>query len=131
MPVETNFYIGRTWCPNKDLIRIDSVQRANGVMAVKGTYNLGSADSATLTLTIGNTKRGVGVLDPMQTVVISKGSGSFELSHPHVIPGWPNVYMHSFDHSPLAAVYFGNEQESAQERDAKLNLTNWPHRKTN
>jgi hypothetical protein len=113
---ETNFYIGQTWFPKGDSITIDFVQRSNDVMFVKGSYNLVSADSATLGLHITtriNTSMRAG---PRQSVLISRGSGNFELLHPHVVPGLPHVNMHSANHQALAEIYFGNAEEAAEEK---------------
>ena len=117
----TNFYIGQTNFPNGDSIEISSVERAENQMTVKGRYHLVSADGALLALYLTTTNPANTPTDPKQKMQISKGNGSFELTHPHLVPGLPHVNMYATDGQPFAELYFGSKAEAQEER--KLNLT--------
>ena len=54
-----------------------------------------------------------------QSIHISKGRGDFELSRYHLVTGLPHVSMYD-NHHAFAGVYFGNQEEAAEE--SKLNL---------
>jgi type II secretory pathway pseudopilin PulG len=113
----TNFYIGQSWFLKGDSIEITSVEQNENQMTVKGHYNLVSHDKALLALYITSTND-IGVLtDSRQESHISKGQGDFELVHTHLVPGLPHLSMYA-DGKPFAALYFGNEQEAAEERTA-------------
>jgi hypothetical protein len=45
---------------------------------------------------------------------ISEGRGSFELVHPHIVPGLPHLSMFA-DGKPFAALYFGTQAEALEE----------------
>ncbi len=112
------FSIGQTWFPKGDSIEITSVKRTPERMVVKGHYNLVSTDRAQLALYITSSLTNNAPDDPRQRMQISKGSGDFELTHPHVHPGLPHVSMYAHGAS-FAAAYFGNEAEAREEREAK------------
>ena len=117
----TNFYIGQTNFPQGDSIEITSVERTSENMMVKGHYNLVSADEASLWLNITATNNDEvpNQTEPPQSIHISKGSGDFELSRSHLVPGLPHVSMYDNHHS-FADIYFGNKDEAAEE--GKLDL---------
>jgi tRNA A-37 threonylcarbamoyl transferase component Bud32 len=116
----TNFVIGKAWFPKGDSIEIDSVERSNGEMLVKGTYNLVSADKANLALEITSKDRTGERQDPRQSMEIVRGTGGFTLFHPHVVPGMPHINMHSSDGIGFGELYFGNETEAAEEKKLVL-----------
>jgi len=110
-------YIGQSYFPEGDSIEITSVERTENQMTVKGRYKLVSHDSATLALYV-TTKNDIAVpTDSKQQINISKGGGDFELTDSHLVPGLPHVSMYADGHS-FAALYFGNKQEAAEEREA-------------
>lgn len=111
-------YIGQTWFPLGDYIEITSVDRDQNEMTVKGHYNLVSRDTASLSLFITTSNGGPTPVDPQQEIKISKGSGDFELTHPHVVTGLPHVSMYGDGH-PFASVYFGTADEAAKESKAE------------
>jgi serine/threonine protein kinase len=108
-----DFYIGQTSFPKGDFIAITSVKRSTNRMVVKGHYNLVSHDQATLALYITSTNRNVPE-DSQQRMQISKGRGDFELTHRHLVPGWPHVSMYA-DGGSFAVVYFGTRAEVLEE----------------
>jgi serine/threonine protein kinase/tetratricopeptide (TPR) repeat protein len=108
-----DFYIGQTSFPKGDFIAITSVKRSTNRMVVKGHYNLVSHDQATLALYITSTNRNVPE-DSQQRMQISKGRGDFELTHRHLVPGWPHVSMYA-DGGSFAVVYFGTRAEALEE----------------
>jgi len=110
------FYIGESSFPKGDSIKITSVSRTKNQMAVKGQYNLVSADSAQLALYITTSQNVMVSTDPGQTMKISNGQGNFELFTSHLVPGWPHVTMYSTNGPGFAGVYFGNKKEAAEER---------------
>jgi predicted Ser/Thr protein kinase len=117
-----SFYIGQANFPRGDSIEITSVQRNDERIVVKGHYNLVSEDSATLALYISSTN-GVGVngpLGPQQKMRISSGQGSFELTHPDVVPGLPHVSMYGADGEGFADLYFGTKEEAEAEGKIKF-----------
>jgi serine/threonine protein kinase len=117
----TNFYIGQTWFPQGDSIEITSVQRNETQMVVKGHYHLVSHDNAQLALYITSTNNPSAPYDPGQSMPISKGSGNFELTHSHAVPGLPHVNMYPVGGGgPFAELYFGTKIEAAEE--GKLSL---------
>jgi serine/threonine protein kinase len=120
----TNFYIGQTNFPQGDSIEITSVERNENQMIVKGHYNLVSHDSALLALYITTTNNIAVPTDSDQQMQISKGSGDFELTHPHLVPGLPHVSMYADGHS-FAALYFGSKTEALKENKASW-ITNAP-----
>jgi serine/threonine protein kinase len=123
-PVRSD-YIGKTWFPKGDAIEILSVERSQERMAVKGRYNLVSADSAGLTLNITSTNQTGFPEDPNQSIRISKGRGDFELSRSHLVPGLPHVSMYANGGS-FAGVYFGTQDEALEESQLDLGPTNAP-----
>jgi serine/threonine protein kinase/tetratricopeptide (TPR) repeat protein len=110
---EKSDYIGQASFPKGDFIDITSVERSKTQMTVKGHYNLVSADHATLALYITSTNRNVPE-DATQQMQISKGCGDFELTHRHLVPGWPHLSMYA-DGGSFAALYFGTKSESLEE----------------
>ena len=112
----TNFSIGQTWFPQGDSIEITSVERSENQMTVKGHYNLVSADEASLWLNITATNNDEvpNQTELTQSVHLSKGTGDFELSRSHLVPGLPHVSMYNNHHS-FADIYFGNKAEAAEE----------------
>ena len=116
-------YIGQTWFPYGDSIQITSVERTEGTMTVKGHYTLVSHDSATLDLYITSTNTD-SRQNPEQGMDISKGTGDFQLTDTHVVPGLPHVSMYADGHS-FAAFYFGTKEEAAEESHASW-ITNFP-----
>ena len=112
----TTFYIGQTSFPKGDSIEITSVKRTKERMDVKGHYNLVSTDRAQLCLYITTSSTNRTPTDPKQRMVISKGQGDFELTHPHVVPGLPHLNMYPVDGGgPFAELYFGTQDEAAAE----------------
>jgi hypothetical protein len=111
-------YIGQAYFPKDDSIEITSIKRTKDQMTVKGHYNLVSHDQATLALYITSTNRNVPE-DKEQRMEISKGQGDFELTHRHLVPGWPYVSMYA-DGGSFAALYFGTKAEALEE--SKLDL---------
>jgi tRNA A-37 threonylcarbamoyl transferase component Bud32 len=120
-----SFYIGQTNFPRGDSIEITSVDRRGKQMIVKGSYNLVSADTAKLALFIAATNRNSTPVDPRQQIEISRGSGSFDLIHPHVMPGLPHVSMYDTNGNSFAAIYFGNKEQADEEQKASW-ITNAP-----
>ena len=114
---EKSFYIGQTWLPQGDSIEITSVVRTKDRLMAKGHYNLVSHDSAQLALYITTTNDILVPTDSRQEIQISKGSGDFELVHTRLVPGLPHISMYA-DHHPFASLYFGTEQEAAEESKA-------------
>jgi len=106
-------YIGQAYFPKGDSIEITSVKRSPERMVVKGHYNLVSHDQVTLALYITSTNRNVPE-DSQQRMQISKGRGDFELTHRHLVPGWPHVSMYA-DGGSFAVVYFGTKAEALEE----------------
>jgi serine/threonine protein kinase len=117
----TNFLIGQAWFPKGDSITIDSVERSNGQMLVKGTYNLVSADKANLALEITSKVQTGERQDPRQSMEIVRGTARFTLFHPHVVPGMPHLNMHSYGVG-FGELYFGNETEAAEEKKLALGM---------
>jgi serine/threonine protein kinase len=114
-------YIGQPHFPQGDSIEITVVERSKDQMTVKGHYNLVSHDQAALALYTTTTNISSSTTDPKQEMHISKGSGNFELTHPHLVPGLPHVSMYPVaGGEPFAELYFGTEAEASGER--KLNL---------
>jgi hypothetical protein len=113
----TNFYVGQTWFPEGDSIEIASVERTKGQMTVRGHCNLVSHNQASLELHITTSNGGPTPTDAKQHVQIPKGQGSFELTHPHVVPGLPHVSMYADGH-PFASLYFGTKAEALEESAA-------------
>ena len=111
-----SFYIGQTNFPHGDSIEITSVERRKDWMRVTGRYNLVSADTAQIALFITTTNGGSTRVDPLQRVEIHHGQGSFELVHPHVVPGLPHVSMYDTNGISFATLYFGNKKEAAEEQ---------------
>jgi hypothetical protein len=92
-------------------------------MVVKGHYNLASADRARLGLHITTSSTNSTPTDSRQWMQISKGQGDFELTHPHVVPGWPHVAMYPIGGGEsFADIYFGTQDETAE--DGKSSLSN-------
>ena len=112
-PICVSDYIGQTDFPKGDSIEITSVERTKEQMTVKGHYNLVSHDYATLALYITSTNGNVPE-DATQRMEISKGRGDFELTHRHLVPGWPHVSMYA-DGNSFAALYFGTKVEALEE----------------
>ncbi len=117
--------IGQTWFPEGDSIQITSVERTENQMIVKGHYNLVSHDDARLELHITTSSGGPTPTDSRQEIKIVKGSGDFELTHPHVVPGLPHVSMYGSNGHTFATVYFGTKEEAAKEAKATW-ITNSP-----
>ena len=109
----SDFHIGQASFPGGDFIEITSVERSTNRMVVKGHYDLASHDQAMLALYITSTNRNVPE-DATQRMQISKGRGDFELTHRHLVPGWPHVSMY-VDGGSFAAVYFGTRAEALEE----------------
>ena len=118
-------YIGQTWFPDGDSIQITSVSRTEDQMTVKGHYNLTSHDDVWLELHITTSSGGPTPTDSRQAIRIVKGSGDFELTHPHVVPGLPHISMYGSDGHTFATVYFGTKEEAAKEAKATW-ITNSP-----
>jgi type II secretory pathway pseudopilin PulG len=116
-------YLGKTWFPRGDSIEIVSVERTESRMRVKGRYRLVSADRADLTLNITSTNETGFPQEPSQSTQISKGSGDFELSRIHLVPGLSHVSMYANGGS-FAGVYFGTKEESMEENRLDLESTN-------
>jgi serine/threonine protein kinase len=116
-------YIGPAYGPKGDSIEITSVERNKYQMAVRGRYNLVSADSATLALNITSTNTTTLPEDPKQTMQISKGRGDFVLSRPCLVPGLPHVVMYSKGRG-IAVVYFGTKEEVLEE--SKIRFSDEP-----
>ncbi|MEI9961731.1 MAG: protein kinase [Limisphaerales bacterium] len=110
-------YIGQMWFPLGDQIEITSVERSENQMIVKGRYNLVSHDQALLGLYVTTTNSATAPTDSKQQMPISKGNGDFELTDPHLASGLPHISMYA-DGRSFAALYFGNKQEAAEERQA-------------
>jgi len=120
---DTPFYIGKTYFRNGDSIAITSVRRTKEQMVVKGHYNLAGADRARLGLHITTSSTNSTPTDSRQWMQISKGQGDFELTHPHVVPGWPHVAMYPIGGGEsFADIYFGTQDETAE--DGKSSLGN-------
>jgi serine/threonine protein kinase len=117
--------IGQIWFPEGDSIQITSVERTENQMIVKGHYNLVSHDDARLELHITTSSGGPTPTDSRQEIKIVKGSGDFELTHPHVVPGLPHVSMYGSNGHTFATVYFGTKEEAAKEAKATW-ITNSP-----
>lgn len=113
-------YIGQTNFPNGDAIVIDSVERTEERMVVKGHYNLVSADMAKLRLKITGATNFVGQPDPQEETDIAKGQGEFTLTDGHVVPGLPCVSMSSFRGKSFAEIYFGTQAEALEESKLML-----------
>ena len=114
--VESDF-IGQTWFPLGDSIEITSCERTDNQMTIKGHYNLVSHDAASLELHITTMDSIIVTNDAEQSIKISKGSGDFELTHLHVVPGLPHVSMYADGHT-FASYYFGTEKEAIEESKA-------------
>ena len=112
------FHVGQTWFPQGDSIEITSVEQTEDQMTVKGHYNLVSHDTASLAFYITSTNSTGFSEGEKQAVKISKGSGDFELIHPHLVVGLPHVSMYANGHS-FAAIYFGDEQQAEEESKAE------------
>jgi hypothetical protein len=108
-------YIGQTWLPLGDSIEITSVERTDDQITVKGHYTLASHDTALLALYITSSYSTGFPEDKKQTIKISRGSGDFELIHPHLVVGLPHVSMYGNNGHPFAAIYFGTKEEAAEE----------------
>jgi serine/threonine protein kinase len=109
--------IGQAWFPQGDSIEITSVERTPERMSVKGHYNLVSHHQASLALYITSTNQPGFPEGAKQTMSISEGRGSFELVHPHIVPGLPHLSMFA-DGKPFAALYFGTQAEALEESHA-------------
>jgi serine/threonine protein kinase len=115
-PVKSD-YIGQAWFPQGDSIEITSVERTPERVSVKGHYNLVSHHQASLALYITSTNQPGFPEGAKQTMSISEGRGSFELVHPHIVPGLPHLSMFA-DGKPFAALYFGTQAEALEESNA-------------
>ena len=115
--VSTSFAIGQTWFPLGDFIEITSVERTEDQMTVKGHYNLVSHDTASLAFNITTTNTTGFPEGEKQSIKISKGTGDFELIHPHLVVGLPHISM--YDRHAFASVYFGTKEEAAEESKAR------------
>ena len=116
-PIKSD-YIGESSFPGGDSIQITSVWRTRNHLVVKGRYNLVSADHASLALYITTTQRVSVPEDAGETMNISSGSGNFELSRSHLVPGWAHVTMYSTN--DIGGVYFGTKKEAAEERQRDI-----------
>jgi hypothetical protein len=115
------FHIGQAAFPNGDIIEITSVERSTDRMVVKGHYHLISADNAQLSLFTTTSEAVATPIDPQQVLQISKGAGDFELTHPNLVPGLNHVTMYSVPGGrPFAGIYFGNQEEAAEESQLDL-----------
>ena len=118
-------YVGQAYFPKGDSIEITAVERTKDRMVVKGHYHLVSTDEASLSLNITSTNdsyppgTSIQPLHPTQTLHISKGQDDFELTHRHLVPGLPHVWMYA-DGETLADLYFGTKAEALEE-----NKANW------
>ncbi len=122
-PVKSD-YIGQAWFPQGDFIEITSVERTPEQMVVTGHFNLVSHHQASLALYITSTNQPGFPEGAKQTMSISEGRGSFELVHPHIVPGLPHLSMFA-DGKPFAALYFGTQAEALEESKAS-SITNAP-----
>ncbi len=116
-------YIGQSSFPYGDSIEITSVSRNENQMIVRGHYHLVSHDSAQLALYITSSPTNNPPDDSRQWTNIVKGSGGFELTHPHLHTGLPHVSMYSTNGHGFAGVYFGNKEEAAEE--SKMDLSHY------
>ncbi len=118
-----SFHLGQVWFPKGDSIEITSVKRSENQLAVKGHYNLASADEASLWLNITATNNDEvpNQTELPQSLHISRGRGDFELSRSQLVPGLPHVSMYN-NHHTFATVYFGTEAEAAGESKLRLML---------
>ena len=117
----SDFYIGQAGFPEGDSIEINSVERNENQMTVKGHYNLVSHDKAFLALNFTTTNDTAVQTDSRQQMQISKGEGDFELTHPRIVPGLPHVNMYpAAGGEPFAELYFGTKAEAAEEGKMKL-----------
>ena len=119
----TDFFIGQTYFPQGDSIEITSVEWTASTMKVKGRYDLMSHENALLALYITSSDTNSFPNGENQTMTISKGSGDFELIHPHLAQGMPHVSMYA-DGSPFSTVYFGDKNQAAEEAKLKLGREN-------
>jgi len=110
-------YIGQAWFPQGDSIEITSVEQTPGQMVVTGHYNLVSHHQASLALYITSTNQPGFPEGAKQIMSISEGRGSFELVHPHIVPGLPHLSMFA-DGKPFAALYFATQTEALEESKA-------------
>ena len=110
--------VGNAYFPQGDSIEITSVARTKDRMAVKGHYNLVSADSAQLALYITSTNKdnASGPEDPRQTMQISKGR-VISLIRSHLFPGLPHLAMYASE--KFRDLYFGTQAEASEE--SKMN----------
>ena len=80
------------------------------IYCVKGTYTLTSHDRATLAAytTATDASNGKGALLKVQTIVVSRGSGTFTLFLPMSCKGWPHVSFYPADGGEsFGGNYFG------------------------
>lgn len=115
----SQFYIGQTWFPESDSIEITSMEGTEDQVTVKGHYDLVSHDTASLAFYITSTNSTGFPEGTNQSITISKGSGDFELTHPHMVVGLPHVSMYGTNRHSFAAIYFGNKEEAAEESNAR------------
>ncbi len=113
-----SFHVGQTWFPEGDSIEITSVEQTEDQMTVKGHYNLVSHGTASLAFNITTTNSTGFPEGEKQSIKISKGTGDFELIHPHLVVGLPHISMYANGHS-FAAIYFGDEQQAEEESKAE------------
>jgi predicted Ser/Thr protein kinase len=110
-PATPRFSIDQSSFPHGDSIEITAVERTADQLTVRGHYRLVSTNSAMLGFYITSSHTS-GPSAPRQTLKISKGSGDFELVHPHVFPGLTHVSMYAGGHS-IADLYFTVEPAAA------------------
>jgi len=111
----TPFALGPTGFRNGDAIVIEQVSASSPNLAVgdtvvvRGHYQLGSRDKATLMLILTQTSGdGRENISPAQTVAVAKGSGPFELRYTVTHPGALHVSFYGAPREEsFGGVYFG------------------------
>ncbi len=90
-----------------DEVRSTSEDMQSGICRISGTYNLASEKEATLAASVTATQGdGKGPWNSAQTLLVTKGSGTFTLMLPISVKGWPHVSFYDKS-SSFGGIYIG------------------------
>ncbi len=109
------FELGLTEFAAGDNIAITEVRGTSGTISpgnvyqIKGTYQLGSTDSATMAVFVTAKNQNDGISDTQRcqsSADLPKGQGTFTLILPMRCEGWPHISFYANGHN-IGGVYFG------------------------
>ncbi len=112
---QPSFTLGESKFREGDSIRITQVRRVGDALTVAADYDLASADSASIMLSITtNENGGRSSVAPTQRQLITKGKGTVLLHHPSAPNGKPHVSFYAAEGgSSFGGVYFGAAGETS------------------